>query len=185
MLWHVFVGGFTEFHQEFPHLCTGTPSPSEEPTIIGLRNLNLRDFSACPEKQPSPPHANSTVFPVEVLPYLYLGNAQNSEDMDCLTSHGIKYIVNVTPNVQNKFEDSSEIKYLQIPIDDHWSQAIAPFFQKAIAFIGELLFFVIDITLFFQKAVAFICELQLVTGHSTILSESHSFHRRVSTAYRA
>ena len=134
----IFSGGFQVFQQEFPQLCTGTPSPSDDQTIIGLSNLNLRDFSTCPEKQPSPSTCNSNVFPVQVLPYLYLGNAQNSEDMDCLNKHGIKYIVNVTPNVENKFEGCSDIKYLQIPIDDHLSQNIAPFFEKAIAFIGRL-----------------------------------------------
>jgi len=29
-------------------------------------------------------------FPVEILPYLYLGNAANSEDSDSLSRHGIQ-----------------------------------------------------------------------------------------------
>lgn len=29
-------------------------------------------------------------FPVEILPYLFLGNAANSEDLESLSKHGIK-----------------------------------------------------------------------------------------------
>lgn len=29
-------------------------------------------------------------FPVEIVPYLYLGNAANSEDLEALSKHGIQ-----------------------------------------------------------------------------------------------
>lgn len=76
-------------------------------------------------------------FPVEVLPYLYLGNAKNSADLSQLKKNGIHYILNVTPNVPNMFEDNRDFKYLQIPISDHWSQNLSSFFPDAIAFIGK------------------------------------------------
>ncbi len=50
---------------------------------------------------------------------------------------GHQYVVNVTPNLPNVFEDSGLIQYLQIPITDHWSQNLASFFPAAINFIGE------------------------------------------------
>ncbi|XP_046453118.1 dual specificity protein phosphatase 9-like [Daphnia pulex] len=74
-------------------------------------------------------------FPVEILPHLFLGNAQNSRDCDALDKHRIRYVVNVTPNLPNVFEDSGTIQYLQIPITDHWSQNLASFFPSAIGFI--------------------------------------------------
>lgn len=77
------------------------------------------------------------MFPVEVLPNLYLGNAKNSADLDSLYKNGIKYILNVTPNVPNKFENSQQFRYLQIPIDDHWSQNMAGYFPQTNAFIGR------------------------------------------------
>lgn len=76
-------------------------------------------------------------FPVEILPYLFLGNAANSEDIESLSKHGIKYILNVTPDLPNVFEECGSIKYMQIPIADHWSQNLASFFPKAIEFIDE------------------------------------------------
>lgn len=74
-------------------------------------------------------------FPVEILPHLFLGNAQNSSDCDALDRHHIRFVVNVTPNLPNVFEDSGSIQYLQIPITDHWSQNLASFFPSAISFI--------------------------------------------------
>ena len=50
----------------------------------------------------------------------------------------LQYVVNVTPNLPNVFEDSGTIQYLQIPITDHWSQNLANFFPAAIHFIGNL-----------------------------------------------
>lgn len=76
-------------------------------------------------------------FPVEILPHLYLGNAANSEDREALARHRIQYILNVTPDLPNVFESAGSIKYMQIPISDHWSQNLASFFPQAIEFIGE------------------------------------------------
>lgn len=81
----------------------------------------------------------STSFPVEVLPYLYLGNARSSADLEALYRNGIGYILNVTPDVPNSFAASDQFRYMQIPISDHWSQNMAAYFPDAIAFIGLLL----------------------------------------------
>jgi len=79
----------------------------------------------------------STSFPVEVLPYLYLGNARSSADLEALYRNGISYILNVTPDVPNSFAASDQFRYMQIPIIDHWSQNMAAYFPDAIAFIGS------------------------------------------------
>ncbi|KAK9890845.1 hypothetical protein WA026_012191 [Henosepilachna vigintioctopunctata] len=76
-------------------------------------------------------------FPVEILPYLFLGNAVNSEDSQALARHNIQYILNVTPDLPNVFEDQGNMKYMQIPITDHYSQDLAIHFPKAIDFIEE------------------------------------------------
>jgi dual specificity MAP kinase phosphatase len=80
--------------------------------------------------------ATAASFPVEVLPYLYLGNARSSADIEMLHRNGIRYILNVTPDVPNSFANSDLFHYLQIPIDDHWSQDLTAYFPDAIAFIG-------------------------------------------------
>jgi dual specificity MAP kinase phosphatase len=78
-----------------------------------------------------------TPYPVEVLNHLYLGNAKNSADINLLKKFGIRYILNVTPNVPNKFAEDSDFKYMQIPVSDQLSQNLSVFFQEAIAFIGK------------------------------------------------
>uniref|UniRef100_A0A914W0U6 protein-tyrosine-phosphatase n=1 Tax=Plectus sambesii TaxID=2011161 RepID=A0A914W0U6_9BILA len=93
------------------------------------------------EKMPSQDCCGQTTransFPVEILPFLYLGNAQNASDLQTLEAYGIRYILNVTPNLPNTFETDKRFKYLQISIDDHWSQNLASHFPRAIAFIDE------------------------------------------------
>ncbi|KAL1116698.1 hypothetical protein AAG570_005170 [Ranatra chinensis] len=91
-----------------------------------------------PRDAPAPPAEDDSL--VEILPHLFLGNAANSEDLETLTKHSIKYILNVTPDLPNVFEPTGEIKYMKIPIADHWSQNLASYFPKAIEFIGELFF---------------------------------------------
>ncbi|PNF34417.1 hypothetical protein B7P43_G13249 [Cryptotermes secundus] len=76
-------------------------------------------------------------FPVLILPHLFLGNAATSEDSEALSRHSIEYILNVTADLPNVFEDSGSIKYMKIPIADHWKENLASFFPKAIEFIDE------------------------------------------------
>ncbi|XP_014228717.1 dual specificity protein phosphatase Mpk3-like isoform X2 [Trichogramma pretiosum] len=112
--------------------------------LMGLRSLRI---SAPPARAYSDSDSDSTCdsigpdddkdFPVEIVPHLYLGNAANSEDSEALTRHGIQYVLNVTPDLPNVFEDAGSIKYMKIPISDHWSANLASFFPQAIQFIEE------------------------------------------------
>lgn len=74
--------------------------------------------------------------PTEIIAGLFLGNASHSEDLKSLQRYNIKYILNVTPDLPNHFENQCEIKYLQIPITDHGSQDLSMYFPAAIKFIG-------------------------------------------------
>lgn len=49
----------------------------------------------------------------------------------------LQYVLNVTPDLPNVFEKVGSIKYMQIPIADHWSQNLASHFPSAIEFIGK------------------------------------------------
>lgn len=73
------------------------------------------------------------------MPGLFLGNAAHSSDARALQRYNIQYVLNVTPDLPNVFQDSGVgIEYLKIPITDHWSQDLAGYFPVAIKFIGEL-----------------------------------------------
>nr|XP_012612747.1 dual specificity protein phosphatase 9 isoform X1 [Microcebus murinus]XP_012612748.1 dual specificity protein phosphatase 9 isoform X1 [Microcebus murinus] len=156
-------GGFSRFQAECPHLCetslngrTGlstAPMPSPVP-VVGLGGLCLgsdcsdgeseadRDSMSCgldSEGATPPPVGLLPSFPVQILPNLYLGSAQDSANLESLAKLGIRYILNVTPNFPNLFEKNGDFHYKQIPISDHWSQNLSQFFPEAIAFIDEAL----------------------------------------------
>lgn len=139
-------GGFSQFQKLFPEWCESdseTPLPGLEMLRITSSVLDAPESDAgerCDSGLAPTPQDSSTTapFPVEILPNLFLGNATNSCDLESLERHDIHYILNVTPNLPNTFEKKGlDIKYMQIPIQDHWSQNLASFFPEAIAFIDE------------------------------------------------
>lgn len=132
----VLEGGFVAFEKRYPEMVVSSETKRDDSIlpVVGLQCLTLSysDPSTLAESTPSP-----ATYPVEVVPYLYLGNAKNSMDLAFLEKCDIKYILNVTPNLPNHFESDITIKYKQIPISDHWSQNLAVHFPEAIAFIDE------------------------------------------------
>ncbi|XP_043829583.1 dual specificity protein phosphatase 9 [Dromiciops gliroides] len=153
-------GGFSKFQAEWPHLCkTKLDAPCASNSlvpvpapVVGLGGLCLSSDCSDAESDPdrdtlsysleseggsSPPPGHPPSFPVQILPNLYLGSAQDSANMDTLAKLGIRYILNVTPNLPNLFEKDGDIHYKQIPISDHWSQNLSQFFPEAIDFIDE------------------------------------------------
>uniref|UniRef100_A0A8C5CGZ9 protein-tyrosine-phosphatase n=1 Tax=Gadus morhua TaxID=8049 RepID=A0A8C5CGZ9_GADMO len=124
-------GGFVRFQTEYPE-----HSPPPPLSVLGFGNLRIssdcsdgesdREPSSATESEESPIPGNQPAFPVQILPYLYLGCAKDSTNLDVLGQHNIKYILNVTPNLPNMFEH-----------EDHWSQNLAQFFPEAISFIDE------------------------------------------------
>lgn len=143
-------GGFSKFQAEYPSLCETNLSNNSSPTaqVLGLGGLRISSDSSDIESDIDPSSATDSTdgsplsnpqpsFPVEILPHLYLGCAKDSTNLDVLEEYGIKYILNVTPNLPNLFENAGEFKYKQIPISDHWSQNLSQFFPEAIGFIDE------------------------------------------------
>uniref|UniRef100_A0A0A9YYM7 protein-tyrosine-phosphatase n=1 Tax=Lygus hesperus TaxID=30085 RepID=A0A0A9YYM7_LYGHE len=143
--------GFSEFRACYPEWCESiddalSTSDPELP-LMGLRSLRISNYgpTRCAKGRDKcicdiPCESGSFIEDdslVEILPHLFLGNAANSEDLETLTKHNIKYILNVTPNLPNVFEASGDIKYMKIPITDHWSQDLTAHFPDSIEFIDE------------------------------------------------
>uniref|UniRef100_A0A4W3HTB4 Dual specificity protein phosphatase n=1 Tax=Callorhinchus milii TaxID=7868 RepID=A0A4W3HTB4_CALMI len=149
-------GGFSKFQSEYPEHCqtslehSACPNSSPPVSVLGLGGLRIstdclsdsesdadRELGSATELEGSPLLGSQPAFPVQILPYLYLGCAKDSTNLDVLGKYGIRYILNVTPNLPNMFENDGEFKYKQIPISDHWSQNLSQFFPEAISFIDE------------------------------------------------
>lgn len=127
-------GGFNEFYRLFPDLCqTSDESDSDECSLtdLGFDRLKIETTGLVETETPL-----DNRYPAQILPFLYLGTKQDSESFELLSKLRIKYVLNVTPNIPNCFENNG-IKYMQIPIMDHWSQNLAAFFPEAIEFIDE------------------------------------------------
>jgi protein-tyrosine phosphatase len=75
------------------------------------------------------------LFPVQILPYLYLGNMEIAKNKETLERYNIRYVINVTKNLPNYFKDDAEFNYLRIAVDDTCSHNLAEHFPTAISFI--------------------------------------------------
>ncbi|CAJ0601630.1 unnamed protein product [Cylicocyclus nassatus] len=95
--------------------------------------LNLNALRIEPGVPPSTDKRQ--VFPVQILPYLFLGNYETASDAQALKRIGAHYIINVTSNLPNTFEDNPSFHYLKIPVDDNSSHNLTQFFPEAIAFV--------------------------------------------------
>ena len=72
----------------------------------------------------------------KVLPFLYLGNEEDSQDIGTLQSIGIDFVMNVSETAA----DSPHVvttHYLKIPVRDSTSENIVDWFQSAFNFIGK------------------------------------------------
>lgn len=95
--------------------------------------LNLNALRIEPAVVPST--EKRQVFPVQILPHLFLGNYETASDAELLERIGVHYIINVTSNLPNVFEDSPSYHYQRISVDDNSSHNLSHYFPEAIAFI--------------------------------------------------
>jgi len=108
---YVYAGGFEQFQQTYPNLCSANDDDDNDrysPPCLEVGRLSLssndRDDAAeqPTEERPSLRDLIISSPPTLIAPFLYIGNAQNALDMDCLKTNGIRYIVNVTNNIPNR-----------------------------------------------------------------------------------
>ncbi|MFH4973425.1 hypothetical protein AB6A40_000134 [Gnathostoma spinigerum] len=71
----------------------------------------------------------------QIFPYLYLGTEWNACDWQWLENNGIKYIVNVTNEVENFFP--ARLKYLKIRVNDDASAELMKYWNQTNQFIKE------------------------------------------------
>ncbi|VBB34597.1 unnamed protein product, partial [Acanthocheilonema viteae] len=71
----------------------------------------------------------------QIFPYLYLGTEWNACDWQWLENNGIKYIVNVTNEVENFFP--ARLKYLKIRVSDEASTELLKYWNQTNHFIKE------------------------------------------------
>ena len=156
--WHCilvfFVGGYEKFSECYPDLCIVSQANVDDKACLGLQNLTIGNSSQSNEvlelgecdsgfSKDSDTQRDSWhgVELFQILPHLYLGNAETAQDLKTLQDRNIRFILNVTPNLPNAFEMEKDLgfTYMQIPIHDCLGENLAAYFDDAIEFIGNLL----------------------------------------------
>uniref|UniRef100_K1QNW8 Dual specificity protein phosphatase 4 n=1 Tax=Magallana gigas TaxID=29159 RepID=K1QNW8_MAGGI len=74
--------------------------------------------------------------PVEILPFMYLGNFQDASNLELLHRLGITSLMNVSTKCKNLFED--QFSYMNIPVDDNPNADLAAWFPESNAFIDTV-----------------------------------------------
>nr|CDJ86052.1 Dual specificity phosphatase domain containing protein [Haemonchus contortus] len=99
---------------------------------VGCLNLNALRIEPAGTTPSTDKRQN---FPVKILPHLLLGNYETASDAKVLERNKARYIINVTSNLPNTFEDNPAYHYLRISVDDNSSHNLSQYFPEAIAFI--------------------------------------------------
>jgi len=138
----VYTGGFGEFCRRCCHLCEGngiTASPNTP------RKKPSLSFPLGEHKNTRPTgHCNTQSYqeeircrpPTEVLPFLYIGNAENAANQSLLKELGVTAVLNVSSSTPKYFESSFEYKQICV-LDNHQADLLSQL-NSAIEFIGML-----------------------------------------------
>ncbi|XP_041371122.1 dual specificity protein phosphatase 1-like [Gigantopelta aegis] len=126
-------GGYRRFKEEYPQLCF------KHSTMFTKLNLVLktqRSFPETPDGQYSGPDSSlNRKRPVELLPYLYIGDSSHSSRKDVLKNIGVTAILNVSTSCENHFPQ--DFRYKVIPVEDTVSEDLRTWFTEAIDFIED------------------------------------------------
>lgn len=112
-------GGFADFGNRYPKYCE---RKQESGNLLSISTpcMSCRDVPV-----------------TKILPFLYLGNEENSQDVKTLQSTGIDFVMNVSETAA----DSPHVirtHYLKIPVRDTISENIVDWFQSAFDFIDRV-----------------------------------------------
>lgn len=82
----------------------------------------------------TPDAENAVVSPI--LPFLFLGNERDAQDLDLLLRLNIGYVVNVTTHLP-LYHVNSGLRYKRLPATDNSKQNLRQYFEEVFEFIGE------------------------------------------------
>lgn len=89
-----------------------------------------------PQPLPSTPDIeNAELTPI--LPFLFLGNEQDAQDLDALQRLNVGYVINVTTHLPLYHYEKGLLKYKRLPATDSNKQNLRQYFEEAFEFIGN------------------------------------------------
>ncbi|MEQ2306811.1 hypothetical protein AMECASPLE_012047 [Ameca splendens] len=82
----------------------------------------------------TPDAENAVISPI--LPFLFLGNERDAQDLDLLLRLNIGYVVNVTTHLP-LYHTNSGLRYKRLPATDNSKQNLRQYFEEVFEFIEE------------------------------------------------
>ncbi|CAG2161560.1 unnamed protein product [Oppiella nova] len=77
------------------------------------------------------------VKPSPILPFLFLGNEKDATDCHCLEQLGITYVLNITSQMPDTYDQRPGLRYKQLLAVDSYHQNLKQYFEEAFDFIDE------------------------------------------------
>ncbi|XP_056382970.1 uncharacterized protein LOC130276942 isoform X2 [Hyla sarda] len=115
---------------------------SEKENSAGGRVLAdpaAEDCVIAPEVTPAPP-LSPDVEKAElslILPFLYLGNEKDAQDLGRMVALNISHVLNVTTHLPLYHAESGALRYKRLPATDNSKQDLRQYFEEAFEFIEE------------------------------------------------
>ncbi|EHA98632.1 Dual specificity protein phosphatase 10 [Heterocephalus glaber] len=128
----VLKGGLSSFRQSHENLCDNS-----------LQLQHCREAcggAAAPSLLPRPGPSTPDIEGAEltpVLPFLFLGNQQDAQDLDTMQRLNIGYVINVTTHLPLYHCEKGLLSYKRLPATDSSKQNLRQYFEEAFEFIEE------------------------------------------------
>lgn len=82
----------------------------------------------------TPDLENAELSPI--LPFLFLGNERDAQDLEQMLSLNVGHVLNVTTHLPLYHADSGRLHYKRLPATDNSRQDLRQYFEEAFEFIG-------------------------------------------------
>uniref|UniRef100_H3ARA7 Dual specificity phosphatase 10 n=1 Tax=Latimeria chalumnae TaxID=7897 RepID=H3ARA7_LATCH len=127
-------GAVSSFHQYKRNLCNPSFQDREKPVGESVRALEGDD--GAPLGTPlTPDIENAELSPI--LPFLFLGNEKDAQDLEIMKNLNIGYVVNVTTHLPLYHAETGSVRYKRLPATDNSKQNLHQYFEEAFEFIEE------------------------------------------------
>uniref|UniRef100_A0A8D0AZA5 Dual specificity protein phosphatase 10 n=1 Tax=Salvator merianae TaxID=96440 RepID=A0A8D0AZA5_SALMN len=133
----VLKGGLSSFKQNHENLCDNSLQLQECPEGGGGGGGGAAAVTCTlPQSIPTTPDIeNAELTPI--LPFLFLGNEQDAQDLEKMQRLNIGYIINVTTHLPLYHYEKGLFNYKRLPATDSNKQNLRQYFEEAFEFIEE------------------------------------------------
>lgn len=133
--WSLLPGGLSGFKQNHENLCDNSLQLQECPEGGGGGGASAVP-PTLPQSIPTTPDIeNAELTPI--LPFLFLGNEHDAQDLEKMQRMNIGYVINVTTHLPLYHYEKGLFNYKRLPATDSNKQNLRQYFEEAFEFIGN------------------------------------------------